>query len=322
MAFLLLHILRLCAGTSARGLRRALTVQCASHVCFVTKIALPSMNWTENVLYRASRRTIRKANPKAQRQKENIANFRLRIAEGRDAAARGEHPPISYLQPGPSSPRLIRQSQHRDDSPGQPFLRGSESRHVDRVIQQHVPSGSDERASLPTISRFFAERGVKDGQAPTAEQVHINNEELALLKQRLLAQKDWGTSTTLNPDLPARQSRYFSVTEMTKKDVEPNRVSEDHSRVFREKLRRKERERKLRREDIRIRIGSQEKRLWESSTVQRSNFGVSEEVGSSRGSDQSPSTSYRSSMCSSCCFQYHVLTRKRCRQLEAVCFSS
>lgn len=228
------------------------------------------MNWTEGTLYRHSRGRLRKTNPARQRQKEYFARARLRFSQQRETLETG--PPSSLVRPPPrSSPAPSRYSQgsrrSRSSSAAQPRQRETH-RQVDASRKRpRVPSVSIEPRPPPSISRFFDKLSSKNGTTEPAAQPQYDAEALERMKQRVLA-RDWGTGK-LFKHAPASKRPRLSPRRPTE-DIPDTRTDASPRRDpahGRQDRREDPRIRKLQRDDVRIRVGSQEKRLWQTSTA-------------------------------------------------------
>ncbi|KAK1835456.1 hypothetical protein QBC39DRAFT_299111 [Podospora conica] len=228
------------------------------------------MNWTEGTLYRHSRGRLRKTNPARQRQKEYFARARLRFAQQRETPENG---PLSALpRPPPrSSPALSRHShasrRSRSSSAAQTPQRETH-RQVDASRKRpRVPSVSNEPRPPPSISRYFDKLSSKSGTTEPAAQHQYDAEALERMRQRVLS-RDWGTGKLLR-HAPAPKRPHISPRKPTE-DIPDTRNDTTHPRDpahDRQDRREDPRIRKLQRDDVKIRVGSQEKRLWQTSTA-------------------------------------------------------
>ena len=228
------------------------------------------MNWTEGTLYRHSRGRLRKTNPARQRQKEYFARARLRFAQQRETLETG--PPSSLSGPPPRlSPAPSRHShssrRSRSSSTAQtPQIETHMQVDVGRK-RPRVPSVSIEPRPPPSISRFFDKLSSKNGTTEPAAQPQYDAEALEHMRQRVLA-RDWGTGKLLRHAPASKRPRLSPCRPTedipdTRNDASPRR-DPTHGRQDR---RENPQTRKLQRDDVRIRVGSQEKRLWHTSTA-------------------------------------------------------
>ena len=231
-----------------------------------------NMNWTEGSLHRHSRGKLRKVSAEKQRQKEYFAKAHIRAAEQREALKNGP-PPISYLQPMPALPETTPATffPEQNSSHGASHRRGrwgaSVSAADDSATSEHL---------LPTVDQFMKEQAIKATTTDTAPfPLHTNTKDVEKLRQKLLASKDWGTSRIRSPVQVAKPPR--SVPERAGA-IQPTRVPKEKPAHILQSNRvsvpqkRTSRLRGLRRGDVQIRVGSQEKQLHESSTIGNRSF--------------------------------------------------
>ena len=228
------------------------------------------MNWTEGTLYRHSRGRLRKTNPARQRQKEYFARARLRFAQQRGEIVENG-PPVSLLRPPRSSPapsqypHISRKS--RSSSVARTPQREAHRQADVSKKRSRVPSVSIEPRPPPSISRFFEEVSARHGGTGSATQFQYNEEALECMKQRVLA-RDWGIG------------KYFKLAPVSKRPrLSPRSPTGDIPDTRNDNTLHRDpapgrpdgrgvpRIRKLQRDDVRIQVGSQEKRLWQTSTA-------------------------------------------------------
>ncbi|KAA8630414.1 hypothetical protein SMACR_06608 [Sordaria macrospora] len=231
------------------------------------------MNWTEGTLYRHSRGKLRKANADKQRQKEYFAKAKIRAAEQREAMENGP-PPISYLQSNSALPEP-----HSDTNvPERNSSYGTS--HKRRGWGASVPTAEDSAKSeylLPTVDQFLKEQAGKATTTDTApSRSNTNAKEVERLRQRLLASKDWGAGRSRPPvqvnELPRLVPEQASLTQPTRATKEkPAHILQSNRGMYPQQH--TSRLRSLRRVDVQVRVGSQEKQLKESSTISSGSFG-------------------------------------------------
>ncbi|KAK3327762.1 hypothetical protein B0T19DRAFT_173248 [Cercophora scortea] len=242
-----------------------------------------TMNWTDGKLNRSYPGRLRKPNATRQRQREYSARARLRAEEHKAAVENGP-PSLSIFRASSSSSsssrssRSSRRSQISSHSGrSSPTRRApqtaSQQKTEHRKKRQKTTSPGDEPL-FPTISDFLEERAAREAAGlPPDPPNQYDEEAIREIRRSLLASKDWGIS------------RVPTVTSTRKRLAVPpgNRVpSQDHQSVRQKpqrlldneyaavKRRRQLTGRPLRYDDVKIRIGSQEKHLGESSSISKS----------------------------------------------------
>ncbi|KAK0635770.1 hypothetical protein B0T17DRAFT_517184 [Bombardia bombarda] len=237
------------------------------------------MNWTDGKLYRHHRGRLRKANPVRQRQREYFARAREREAEQRAAAENGP-PSLSILRSRSSSrlsggSRRSHSSGQAKSSPGHGIAQSNAHQRIERATKR--PRITETTSKEPSaISHFFEQcfAAKNPGGRPTSPQIRHDKEELKRMRERLLAQKDWGVRPVFNSN-PTRKRPHVSPENQGSKEVTLERARQDGHRTSRvldrrfEGLqpRRQPRVHTLRRDDVRVLIGSQEKGLGEGSSI-------------------------------------------------------
>jgi hypothetical protein len=221
------------------------------------------MNWTEGTLYRHSRGRLRKTNPARQRQKEYFARARLRFAQQKETLENDL--PSSLVHPPPQSspaPSRYFHASRRSRSLSAAHTPQKETHmEVDASRKRpRVPSVSIEPRPPPSISRFFDKLSSKNGTSEPAARPQYDDAALERMRQRVLA-RDWGTGKLLKHAPAWKRPR-----------LSPGRPTEDipgtsNDTTHRQDCREDPRIRKLQRGDVRIRVGSQEQRLWQTSTA-------------------------------------------------------
>ena len=233
------------------------------------------MNWTEGTLYRHSRGKLRKANVEKQRQKEYFAKAHIRAAEQREAMKNGP-PPVSYLQPNSALPEP-----HLDTTvPKQNSQNSSYSASRRRGRWgASVPTAGDSAKPehlLPTVDQFLKEQAGKDTATDTAaSRSHSSAKDVERLRQRLLTSKDWGVSRMRSPTKvikrPRHEPEHAGLTQPTKATKEkPTHILQSNRGMYPQQH--TSRSRSLRRADVQIHVGSQEKQLAQSSATGSRSF--------------------------------------------------
>lgn len=225
------------------------------------------MNWTEGALYRSSRGKLRKTNSDKQRQKEYFAKAKMRAAEQKEAMKNGP-PSISYRQSNPTLPEPPPDTipVEQISSRGTSYRKGRWGASVPTADDSAKPE-----LLLPTVDQFLKEQAGKGTATDTAaSRPHTNAKELENLRQRLLASKDWGASRTRSSIRGIERPRV--VSEHADLPQPTEETKEKHGHILRTNRgqytqQHTSRLRSLRRADVQIRVGSQEKRLTESSII-------------------------------------------------------
>ncbi|KAK3402942.1 hypothetical protein B0T20DRAFT_428738 [Sordaria brevicollis] len=230
------------------------------------------MNWTEGTLYRHSRGKLRKANMDKQRQKEYFAKAHIRAAEQREAMKNGP-PPVSYLQPNLTLPGPSPDALHADN------VSSHGSSHLGRRWGASVPTAENPPKPehlLPTVDQFLKEQVGKAASTDTVPRLSDTSAgEVERLRQKLLASKDWGatrirTSVQVNKQPQAIPEHVPTARDMRATKEKPAQIPLSISALYPQKI--TSGPRSLRRTDVQIRVGSQEKRLSESSSLGRGSF--------------------------------------------------
>lgn len=230
------------------------------------------MNWTEGTLYRHSRGKLRKANVEKQRQKEYFAKAHIRAAEQKEAMKHGP-PPISYLQPNTTLPKPSPDTLHSENVS---FHSASQRRgRCASAPKAENPPKSEHL--LPTVDQFLKEqigKATSTDTAPPRSDTYAG--EVERLRQRLLASKDWSASRIRPPVQVKKQPQVVPEHIPTARPMRATRERPVHfpqsNSILCPQDNNTSRSRSLRRTDVQIRVGSQEKRLRESSTIGRESF--------------------------------------------------
>ncbi|GAB1315051.1 hypothetical protein MFIFM68171_05261 [Madurella fahalii] len=212
------------------------------------------MNWTEGTLYRHNRGRLRKANPARQRQKEYFARARARAAELRAAAENGP-PPISFLQQS-SSPlsRHSRASNKSGSSAGRRSSRTPSRPGIESGRRRIKTTAAPDDSPLPTISRFFQElsRGADATNPPGTVRDPLPS--LAMKRPRL-APENPRLDKASDTGVPGARIRPSHIVGAERRSL--RHIRQVHAYP-------------LRRGDVMVQIGNQEKRPGESSSIDRS----------------------------------------------------
>ncbi|KAK3359165.1 hypothetical protein B0T25DRAFT_88447 [Lasiosphaeria hispida] len=230
-----------------------------------------TMNWTEGQLHRTCHGRLRRANEARQRQKQFFARGPARAAEQKEFDKRP--PSISFLRSGSSSSRRSRASHRSSSSPkhcSSHLLSAKRADHSKK--RQNVAPTSEEQPLLPTISRFFAEKSADGASGGFPEsQTQYDEQALERMRKRLLAKKDWGIARVPEPTSAAlKRPRLLLQNENLAGDIRDiKRPTHLPKNVLDRKHEVRIRARTVHRDEVKIRFGSQEKRLGESSTINR-----------------------------------------------------
>ena len=213
------------------------------------------MNWTEGALYRSRRGRLRKANVVRQRQQEYFARAPERAAQYR-AALRNGLPAVSFLQPKAPSAQDNRAITPQDDT----------------TYGLPKPVSFSRNASPPKLSSFLEdqtdkERGIR-GPCPPDQQ---EEQDVDKLRQKLLT-KEWNIQLPSLPQAskrpPPPSDKPDSIQAAKRARQKPEHLAKDQFGTA--KPVNKLTAQALHHHDVRIRIGSQEKRLGETSSLARS----------------------------------------------------
>jgi len=213
------------------------------------------MNWTEGTLHRTGRRRPGKRYTARSRQRNQFAQARRRVSVEKHT-----------LSPAPgSSPAASRYSNDSCLSHSSPERRISREELMMPDFLKNQLRTQFEESPLLSISQFFTNQEAEArGEAPKSGRRKYDEQDIEYARRRLLDSKDWGVR--VKPVSPPKRSRHFAA----------NRASPDVPQVGNKaewaslKRRQEMRARKTRCSDIRIQVGSQEKRLGDTSTTYQS----------------------------------------------------
>ncbi|KAK3365832.1 hypothetical protein B0T24DRAFT_636934 [Lasiosphaeria ovina] len=154
-----------------------------------------AMNWTEGKLYRSTRGRLRKANPARQRQREYFANARARAAEVKNSVENGP-PSISFLRSSSSLSRRSRASNKSVSSAERHASQPATQKQADPPRKRPKITDTARESPLPTISRFFEQQSAQGigAPGPVDTQPEYDGQALERMRQKLLAKKDWRLS--------------------------------------------------------------------------------------------------------------------------------
>ncbi|KAK3326341.1 hypothetical protein B0H66DRAFT_588957 [Apodospora peruviana] len=231
-----------------------------------------TMNWTDGKLHISRGGKFKKANEKRLRQKEYFARAPERAAEQRAFA---ENPPqISLLQSPPASHLSchFRRSGYFGSSPPRP---PTTNKQTDRPRKRSRAASTREDVSITGIIRSLQQDNTtKPGDRSGPTKAKHDEEDLEQRRRKLLALKSWFPGPHPPPPVPARKRRRLSPTHPVPVEADRKaRATLPHISNGQEVVQKYQRgygAPALRRDDVKIRIGSQEKRLGDSSSIAKS----------------------------------------------------
>ncbi|KAK0720824.1 hypothetical protein B0H67DRAFT_577443 [Lasiosphaeris hirsuta] len=218
-----------------------------------------TMNWTAGQLHRSCHSRLRKTNSARQRQKEK---------EHTDKRPSS----ISFLRSISSSSRRSRASHDPGSSPNHHsshFLSATRADHSKK--QPNAPATSEEQPLLPTIRGFLAEQAAAVTSGSLGNPAQYDEQALERMRKRLLVKKDWGTARVLElTSASLKRPRLSLQNENLAGDACDARKRLARLPKYVQDRKHEVQARALHRHDMKIRIGSRERRLGESSTINRS----------------------------------------------------
>ncbi|KAK3685397.1 hypothetical protein B0T22DRAFT_216549 [Podospora appendiculata] len=227
------------------------------------------MNWTDGKVNRPHGGRLRKINATRQRQREYFARARVRAEEHKAAVENGP-PSLSILRASSSSSRRSHISNHSGrSSPGRRAPQTASQQKSEQRKKRHKMTSTDDEPLFTTISQFLEERSARIAAGlPPDPPPEYDEETIREMTRRLLASKDWGISRVAK-----KRPAYSPGNRVPSRDDRNVSQRPQHlldSEYVASKRRRQLIDLPLRRDDVKIRIGSQEKHLGESSSISKS----------------------------------------------------
>lgn len=213
-----------------------------------------TMNWTGSTLHRTSRRKPGKGYTACSRQRNQFAQARRHVSAEKHTPS-----PAPGSSPAPSRHSNVSRRSHSS----------TERRisHEELMMPDFIRSqlrAQSEESPLLTISQFLASQEAEArGEGQTNSRHKYDERGIERARRKLLASKDW--SIRVKPVSPPKRSRHFAANRAS-----PGAPQGANKAAWESMKRRQEIwARKIRRSDIRIRVGSQEKRLGDTWTTNR-----------------------------------------------------
>ncbi|KAK3377964.1 hypothetical protein B0H63DRAFT_231189 [Podospora didyma] len=230
-----------------------------------------AMNWTGGTIYRQSRTRLRKPDPSRQRQQEFL-KARARAAKQKDSTDR-EYQPGTFCRSSSSLSRQSRASNKSGHSAGQHAAQATARPSSEQARKRpRVLASNPGDFPLPTPAQFMEHYNARErGELPPLSE-RGQKEYNRNVKKALAKEDPWGfrlkRPASPTPPKKSRARRPSGQVESQAKTGLPPHIIRDEKNILRCKL--DPRTDGIRREDVVVRVGSQEKRPLVSSSAGRS----------------------------------------------------